>query len=74
MQNSALIPYVIRAAEAAGCTVAQMTGRCQKAHVSRARQIAMVQAYLDGFSSVKIGQAFGKDHTTVLYAVRRMGG
>jgi chromosomal replication initiation ATPase DnaA len=74
MQHPELIRYVRWAAEAAGCPVAQMTGRCQNAIVTRARHAAMKEAYLEGFSSVQIGRAFGKDHTSVLYAIRKMGG
>lgn len=41
--------------------------------VGEARQVAMAACRLAGLSSPAIGKAFGRDHSTVLYAATRVG-
>lgn len=41
--------------------------------VAEARQVAMAACRLAGVSSPRIGEAFGRDHSTVLHAATRVG-
>ena len=56
-----------------GLTCEQMRGLDRQRAVARPRQIAMFLAReLTGQSLPRIGQHFCRDHTTVLYAARRI--
>jgi hypothetical protein len=57
------------AAREAGCTVAQMLGPQHR--FAPYRHQAMKRAHDDGYSLPQIGRAFNRDHTTVVYAVRK---
>jgi chromosomal replication initiation ATPase DnaA len=50
-----------------------VTGEGRAAHVVAARWRWMRAAYDAGYGSPAIGRAFGKDHTTVLAAIKRVG-
>lgn len=63
--------FVDRAAEQAGVPRAMITGHGRAAAVVAARADQMLAAYEAGFSSLQIGRAFSKDHTTVLAAIKR---
>jgi chromosomal replication initiator protein len=55
-----------------GVTVGQLLGRQRR--YAPLRQEAMAVAVQDGrWSLTQIGRAFDRDHTTVLYAARKMG-
>lgn len=41
--------------------------------IGEARQVAMAACRLSGMTSVAIGEAFGRDHSTVLHAATRVG-
>ena len=60
--------------EATGITVAQITGESRRAAIVKARHAAMYLAHRQfGKSSTQIGIAFGgRDHTTVIAAVRNV--
>jgi chromosomal replication initiator protein len=52
-----------------GLPVEELTGECRKRIVARPRQIAMRLAHLlTEHSTVRIGQFFGRDHSTVIHA------
>jgi chromosomal replication initiator protein len=56
-----------------GLTRAQLRGMSRARAVARPRQVAMFLAReITGLSLPRIGQQFTRDHTTVLYAVRRI--
>ena len=61
-------------AEATGATSAQLTGISKTAGLSRRRQLGMHYAHRElGYSMPQTGRLFGgRDHTTVLHAVRRV--
>jgi hypothetical protein len=64
-----------RHAEAAGLTPADLTGPSRRVAAVRARQAAMAELWDEGrrLSLPVIGRLFGgRDHTTVLHAVRKV--
>lgn len=66
--------HIVAAADASGVTVEAMKGPGTARHMSRPRQICMAAARArHGFSLPEIGAAFNRDHTTVLYACRKLG-
>nr|WP_238694987.1 chromosomal replication initiator protein DnaA [Nocardioides caeni] len=58
-----------------GLSIEELTGKSRGRHLVMARQIAMYLCReLTGLSLPKIGQQFGgRDHTTVMYAERKIG-
>jgi hypothetical protein len=51
----------------------ELVGRCRTHDVARLRQFAMWRCRTElGVSLPEIGRHFGRDHSTVLYAVRKM--
>ncbi|MDY3555783.1 helix-turn-helix domain-containing protein [Gemmata sp. JC717] len=64
---------VERTAAAFGVTVKELLGASRLRGVMRPRQIAMYLAReLTGLSLPRLGAAFGRDHTTVLHACRKV--
>ena len=63
---------VRQVAEITGVPAEALFGRCRRQPYSRLRQLCYLLAYERGFSLPQIGRAFGRDHTTVLYGIRRM--
>lgn len=62
-----------RTASATGVPLSDIMSYRRDGRTARARQIAMYAArLLTPFSLPQIGQAFNRDHTTVLYTVRRI--
>ena len=49
-----------------------LTGSCREKRFVRARHIAMYLCKQQGFSYPDIGQAFNKDHTSVIHAVKKI--
>lgn len=62
-----------RTSAATGVPLSDIMSYRRDGRTARARQIAMYAArLLTPFSLPQIGQAFNRDHTTVLYTVRRI--
>ncbi len=60
-------------AAAHGVTVAEMMGPRRIRRIAHARQEAMATIYAETkFSYPQVGEFFGRDHTTVIHAVRRV--
>lgn len=58
-----------------GITRSQIMGRSRSAPVVRARHLAMWLAYRSlELSYPQVGQAFDRDHTTIIHAVRTIDG
>jgi chromosomal replication initiation ATPase DnaA len=58
-----------------GYTVTEIRSPNRRPYLSRARHIGMFLASEHGYSYPEIAEAFGReDHTTVLYAVRKIEG
>lgn len=65
-------PIVIQEAERAGIRIADLLGRGRVKVLVAARQAAMVRCREEfGWSMPVIGRQFGRDHTTVLHAIRQ---
>jgi chromosomal replication initiation ATPase DnaA len=62
-------------AEKHGVSVAEIKGKRRNRHITVARQEAMALAYEQrpDLALPQIGRVFGRDHTTVLYAVQKSG-
>jgi chromosomal replication initiator protein len=59
------------AANAALITVKEIEGRCRAEHIAWARFVAIhLIRSLGGLSTTQIGKAFGRDHTTIIHALR----
>lgn len=59
--------------EESGHTVEELKSDCKRKSLSLSRQHAMHKIYTTtGLSSTDVGHIFNRDHTTVLYAVRKM--
>lgn len=58
-------------AAAHGLSVREMLGTSRRREVAWPRQDAMRLARTAGYSLPRIGRALGRDHSTVLYGVRR---
>jgi hypothetical protein len=58
-----------------GVSVEEVFGKRRNAPVVVARQTAMAAVYVHrpDLSLVQIGRLFGRDHTTTLYAIRKLG-
>jgi chromosomal replication initiation ATPase DnaA len=58
---------------ATGIGLSKIMSRDRTKHVSRARQLAMRRLYDAGpeWSTTRVGRYFGRDHSTVVYALRR---
>lgn len=61
-----------------GVKVSDLEGRCKRREFAHPRQVAMALAYrklrAKGYSLPMVGRHFGnRDHTTVLYACRKIG-
>lgn len=63
---------VAEAAHALGTTTEALISDDRSRHVSMQRHIAMAAARRLGWSYPVIGRYFGKDHTSVLHACRRV--
>ena len=59
-------------ADLTGIPLDDIMGRCRKGEVCRARELVCYVAYSRGFSYPRIGMALGRDHTTIMQAVRNM--
>lgn len=61
-----------RIAIASGFEVADLLGKARTPSVVKARHAAMWAAFQAGLSFSEIGREFGRDHTTVISAVRKV--
>jgi hypothetical protein len=60
------------AAAAFGIDEAVLTSRCRGRPVAQARQQAIAFASIVcGWSSIRIGHVFGRDHSTVIHSIRK---
>jgi chromosomal replication initiator protein len=60
-------------AEKHDVTLEELRGRSRKRKIAWARQEAMALVWHEHkLSTVRIGQLFGRDHTTVLWALRQV--
>ncbi len=59
-----------RTAACYGLSAADLLGRARTKMIARARKEAMTAIYEFGFSYPEVGRMFGRDHTTVIYAVK----
>ena len=62
---------VVDAARLHGVPVAEIMGHNKAPRVVRARQAVMAEAHLRGLSTPRIGAVLRRDHSTVLYGIRR---
>lgn len=62
---------VADAARLHGVPVAEIMGHNNAPRVSRARQAVMAEAHLRGLSTTRIGAVLRRDHSTVLYGIKR---
>ena len=61
-----------RIAAREGLDLADLFGPCRKQHLAYARFEIWYECHrLDGFSFPKIGEVFGRDHSTIIHGVRR---
>jgi len=58
------------ACAAAGQPIAEVMGKSRKAALCRVRERIWLQAYEAGYSSVRIGRVFDRDHTSILHGIR----
>lgn len=67
---------IARVAIEHGVSSAEILGRHGSKAVIRARRAAILAVHEEhrGCSMIRLGQIFGLDHTTILYALRRVGG
>ena len=56
-----------------GVTCDQILGDQRHRFVVDARQRLMAECHLLGYSTAEIGRFIGRDHTTVMYALRKLG-
>jgi hypothetical protein len=63
---------LVEVAAESGVSVDELLGRSRQKYVVWARQRAMLRLRKGGWSLPAIGRVFGRDHTTVLYGVRKM--
>lgn len=56
-----------------GVSEGMIMGRMRSKRVSRARQVAMSGMWMAGYSYPDVGRFFGRDHGTVMHAVKRTG-
>lgn len=68
--KSTVLKIVDAVAEATGIPAKRILGPRKDAATSRARHIVMYEARLAGLSTTQIGDALGRDHTTVIHGVR----
>jgi len=62
-------------AGATGVSIDELTSKSRSPRVAQARQLAMyLTSELTGLSTAAIARAFERDHTTVLHALRAVGG
>jgi chromosomal replication initiation ATPase DnaA len=57
-------------ADATGIEARAILGKRRDAPIARARQIVMYEARQRGLSLSQIGNALGRDHTTVMHGIR----
>lgn len=70
--REARMKLVAQVAKRHGVTVAEIMGKSRQRHIAAARQDAMRQMLLEfGDAAAAVGRMFGRDHTTVLHAVRK---
>jgi chromosomal replication initiator protein len=63
---------IARVAARHGVTVREVLGSARSGLIVEARHAAMVEVRLEfGDSAAAIGRLFNRDHTTVLYALRK---
>lgn len=55
-----------------GVTMKELTGKSRRASIVKPRHIAMYLCKQQSFSYPDIGEAFDKDHTTVIHAVEKI--
>lgn len=54
-----------------GLPVSEILGRCRTLQIAEARQMAMMLVWqLFGMKYVEIGKLFGRNHATVIYAIK----
>lgn len=71
LRRNAVLEEILREVSAAtGIPGHEICGRGRTAPVARARQIAYFVARQKGMTLDRIGEFFGRDHTTVSYGVR----
>lgn len=67
----AALAAVMRACEEYDVAYGEVMGRSRSQRVVMARHQAMTELYFAGWSLSELGRVFGRDHTTVLSAVRK---
>lgn len=63
---------VLKVSEDSGVPLEDIMGDSKVPHIARARQFAMFTCIENGASSTAVGKFFNRDHTTVLYAARKI--
>lgn len=71
-QKRLMARIVHECAAESGVPAQDIMGRSQKAKVAHARHVAMFLIHRKGHSLSEIGRFFGRDHTTVMAAVRKV--
>lgn len=74
MDKLRIMMAVELASDATGVPKADIMGQSRVAHIARARHLAYAKAREYGVSFAAIGRGFGRDHTTVMHGVRKVGG
>ena len=62
--------HIETAADVFHATAKEVLGRSRQAHIAKARQFAYCLCRKDGMTLQKIGEAFGRHHSTILYGIR----
>lgn len=68
--RSTVLRIVDAVSEATGIPAKHILSQKRTAPVARARQIVMYEARRAGLSYPQIGEALGRDHTSVIHGVR----
>lgn len=63
---------IARVSAETGIDPAYILSRCLTRRVTKARMRCMAETYRRGFSSTEVGDAFGRDHSTVLHALKKI--
>ncbi len=70
-QHRSTVSKIVDAvSEATGIPARHILSQKRTAAVARARQIVMYEARQAGLSLTQIGDAMGRDHTTVMHGIR----
>lgn len=69
--NVRINKIVSEVADASGLRECDIMGERRFHCLGRARQLVYYVAHRNGFSSMEIAEAMGKDHSTVLYGIKQ---